>query len=542
MVSGVLPAVLGMIARRPSAGNDTIRAPVATLGRSAEHPVSPPLPARRVGAALTLIVVLALGLRSYGLGDHCLWYDEGFSALMAEAGRLSVWLRDTQPPLYYALLSLWRLASDGDGWLRFLSVILGVATVPVVYALGAALFDRTAGLWSAGLLGVTWAHVQYSRETRMYSLLVLAFAGALWGLVLAVSRQRPIGWVVYATSGVALVYSHALGLLYAVVLAVAFPLLARDLDRWRTWRPWLLANGVIALSFLPWLPIFLERAGNVTSGFWIPPAGTEPPILTTLHSLTVDPIPSLFSILHERVGLPFGRRALGRWVWFAPILLAVLWIVARAPRQDRRATGMLVTVYVLPIAALTAVSLMMQPLLIPRVLLPTVVPVVLLLGAGVGILPGRRVLGHAGLALVATILLLATIYFLRQPPMEDWRALSRELAGAAHPTDLFVFDVDSWLLPSYLVARYDPTGRLARIPQLSLHEIAGRCKGEVGACLNRAVAPYPAGQRVWVVHSHSDTVREHEKVAAWLDERLEGRERHQFTGILLEGATLRSPP
>lgn len=70
------------------------------------------------GLPLTLVVLLALLLRAYRLGHLGFWFDEGASAYLAAAGRLADWEGDVHPPLYVALLSVWRLAADGDVWLR----------------------------------------------------------------------------------------------------------------------------------------------------------------------------------------------------------------------------------------------------------------------------------------------------------------------------------------------------------------------------------------------------------------------------------------
>ncbi len=179
---------------------------------------------------IALVVLLALLLRAYHLGHLGFWYDEGASAYLAEAGRLAVWTRDVHPPLYVALLSVWRLVADGDVWLRSLSVLFGVATVPVVYAIGRALFSPPAGLWAAGLLAVTYFHVKYSQETRMYALVGLLFAGALVG---ARGRGAPGAagrLAVYVICATLLLYSHGIAVVYVAALASLFPLLAPRLD------------------------------------------------------------------------------------------------------------------------------------------------------------------------------------------------------------------------------------------------------------------------------------------------------------------------
>ncbi len=433
--------------------------------------------------------------------------------------------------LTYGLLALWRLASDDDRWLRLLSVAFGCATIPAVYALGAALFSRAAGLWGATLLSVTYVHVRYSQEARMYALMVLLFALALWGLVLATRQERPLGWIVYSIFASMLMYTHGLGSLYVAVLAALFPVLTRDLRSWRTWRPWLLSNATVAALFLPWLAVFLHSTREVSSRFWIQPSGLEPPIFTTLYHFTVN-IPPLSQILSSQFGLTTGN-VLGRWVWFTPILFTLLLTIPRAGRANPRPVLALALAYVLPIAILSAVSLIVAPVLIPRVLLPTVVPIVLLLGSGVDFLSTRRFLNHAVLATVAGVLLLGTVSYHRWAVKEEWRETSHYLDRHAGATDILLFDSDSGM-PSYLVRRYDAQRHLSNLAQLSVPRILAACSDDVGTCLSRAFQPYQPGQVVWVIHSHGEFLRDHGSVQTWLTERLERLEVREFEGILVE--------
>ena len=135
---------------------------------------------RAGGVLLLAITGLGLLLRLYRLDELGFWSDEGFTAWIVGAAPFSEWMRDVHPPLYYALLLVWRSWSDSDWWLRFLSVLFGTSTIPVVYGIGERLFNESAGRWSAALLSVLYIHVTYSQETRMYSLMVLLFSCAFW--------------------------------------------------------------------------------------------------------------------------------------------------------------------------------------------------------------------------------------------------------------------------------------------------------------------------------------------------------------------------
>jgi uncharacterized membrane protein len=488
---------------------------------------------------IALVVLLALLLRAYHLGHLGFWYDEGASAYLAEAGRLAVWTRDVHPPLYVALLSVWRLVADGDVWLRSLSVVFGVATVLVVHAIGRALFSPAAGVWAAGLLAVIYFHVKYSQETRMYALMGLLFAGALWGLVVAVRRARPVGWTVYVICAALLLYSHGIAVVYVATLAALFPLLAPRLDgRWG-WRPWLVAHLAVGVLFLPWTAEALRDAHQVSRGFWIPPpAGPEPPLFSTLQLITVAPIPALSAVLRSRLGLS-APAVLGRWVWFVPVLAATLWVIARLARRDAAATRALVAAYTLPILLLTGLGLTVAPVLIPRVLLPTVIPIALLLGAGVDCVSRSRRVSHGVLAGVAAVLLLATVCYYEWGVKEEWREASRYLAERASPGDLLLLDVDESPVADYLLRRYEPSGRLASLATLSIGQVLETCRDEPAACLSRALDAHRAREAVWVLKAHTELRPRHDLVDAWLAAELEPLETRELDAIQVERARMR---
>ncbi len=89
------------------------------------------------------VLVLAAALRCYRLDGQSLWYDEGVSAFMTTRGPVEIAraaAADIHPPLYYWLLAAWAVPfGNGEIALRALSVVLGTASVWVVWRLGRAL-------------------------------------------------------------------------------------------------------------------------------------------------------------------------------------------------------------------------------------------------------------------------------------------------------------------------------------------------------------------------------------------------------------------
>jgi len=221
-----------------------------------------------------LLTLLAAGLRLYRLGDKSIWWDEGFSVFLARmplAEMLAATAHDTHPPVYYALLHLWRLAAgDSEVAVRLLSALAGVLLAPLAYRLVRPLAGQRAALAALGLVAINRLLIWYSQEVRQYALAAcLALASAI--LASALWRKRT-GWGLWA----AYVAVNAAGLLTlylfsSVLLAqnLAFVLaLWRAPQKRRLALTWFSAQAAVGLACLPWVLYYLPRAPHT----FVPPS------------------------------------------------------------------------------------------------------------------------------------------------------------------------------------------------------------------------------------------------------------------------------
>jgi 4-amino-4-deoxy-L-arabinose transferase-like glycosyltransferase len=220
---------------------------------------------------LGVLILMALGLRLGRLTFQPLWWDEGWSLYFASADVGTLLERtavDIHPPLYYMLLHLWiGLFGSSVVAVRLLSVLIGVATVPVLYLVARRLMGEGGGLVAAFLLAISPFHIYYSQEVRMYGLVALFGLGATYfalrwsGGPASGSRW---GWLGYILAATAALYSqyYAAFLLLALNLAVLIQWFrapsteAREggSRQWvRTLLPWLAAQMMVAVLYLPWL-------------------------------------------------------------------------------------------------------------------------------------------------------------------------------------------------------------------------------------------------------------------------------------------------
>jgi mannosyltransferase len=241
-------------------------------------------PVRRVHW-LTLFLLLVAGavVRVLFLALKPFWFDECFSAEVARMNWSNflhlLWWREANMSLYYLLLRVWLRfephlelhfgTHDGqiEFFIRSLSVLMAVATIPAIYWLARQLYDRRVALIAAALLTFNAYSVRYSQEARSYALFLLLAtlsSGFLIALLRAPTRRNRIG---YALVSVLAVYAHFYALLLLVTHWLALRRLrsARGIDQPTQSGPPLAAQIrrvwiTIGLAVLPLL-IFVAKTG-----------------------------------------------------------------------------------------------------------------------------------------------------------------------------------------------------------------------------------------------------------------------------------------
>lgn len=227
---------------------------------------------RRDLAAIAAILAFATILRLFKMTAAAIWFDEAVAITFAALpwpemfGRLP---DDILPPLYFAVLKVWQgVFGDSVIALRTLSIAFGVAAVWVCHAfvldIGGRTFARTAALFVA----VNPFQIHYSREVRMYAMGVfLVLLGSLL-LARALMRRELRWWIGYGIAAAASLLTHY----YLVFSIVAQGLVATVIgvraamqgDR-RILKSGLIAAGVAACLFLPWVPALLEQQRHFQS-------------------------------------------------------------------------------------------------------------------------------------------------------------------------------------------------------------------------------------------------------------------------------------
>jgi mannosyltransferase len=156
------------------------------------------------------------------------------------------------PPAHFYVLHAW-FAVFGPGIVRgrWLSVIFGLAAVPVLYLLGRYLFDRTTGLIAALLLSLAPLPVVYSQIARPYSMHLFLSLCATYLFIVAVRERDPRYWWGFVACAALTVYTLYYGVFVIGALAASLVWIRR---RHRVPLAWLLGGAaLISAVYLPWL-------------------------------------------------------------------------------------------------------------------------------------------------------------------------------------------------------------------------------------------------------------------------------------------------
>ncbi len=558
-----------------TAGFDTPATSPKSVGRR---------PALMPRFAVVSAVIAAAALRAFDVDLMSLWTDEGLSfyrtgldvrgILAGEIPLNALITRDVQPPAYLLLLSGWLglLGASGATMIfaaKWLSILVSLPTVALVWAATRRWAGFRAAAWAAWLAALSPIYLWYAHEVRTYTLAITlgslaTYAG--WRALEAFDllgpgshdRGRPhldplnairsphraaLGWSAIAVSADALLaWTHYLGFFvigfHALGLVVAFgwwwmnsyrrratgdsaraSLRTRSSGRW-----WAIAAAVVvAMAASPLVPYAVERLGT----------GAEKdqrfyPIWVMARDGLRD-----FAL-----GRAVDHGGLGwqlAWTWWLMAALALLgaWHMwQRRPAAAIAATGWLIA----PTIAFFALTLIQARYQGVRHILLQSPPYYILVAAGIAALGryGGRIAGRVPLALrginpAAILPILAGAVALGamawadhayhvDPTFhkDDLRGLADHVRRRAVPGDALVLS-DPVLEHVFHV--YDPGIPIVSVPP---YLADGRFDDRPAA--DHLEPLFEAHKRLWLMTPHDD-------VLEWLDDNATIVERTAFRGL-----------
>jgi mannosyltransferase len=378
---------------------------------------------------LFLLLVVAFSLRIVELRTRSFWLDEAASSMLAHVDWHSfvraLSHRQANMALYYVFLRAWVYVGDSESWIRFLSVIFGVAAIPVIYRVGELVLGPRCGRIAALLLAVHAFHIAYSQEARGYSLAVLLALLSCYFFLRLMNSKTNWTWVAYVLSSVLMVYTQVLGmsLLLAQWLYAAF--------RWNTWnnkKRTLWAVATIGLFVTPLLALLILNSDRSQLA-WMNQTS-----VSTLRNVLLDlsgrggtPLLVLDLILLAGSGLLRSRKN-GLHSRPRSVTYVFLWFWA-----------------FMPVMLIALISLR-WPIMQTRYLIVCLPAFLLLVADGLAQVRWRVVFIAVLMVMVALLLTGASSYLRSRGDLEhsdNWRDATHYILAQAQPGDAILFPYSS---------------------------------------------------------------------------------------------------
>lgn len=358
-------------------------------------------------AALLLILAVGFVVRVWDLAGESFWWDEYTSLMHLRAPDLLQFLdlnRTLDPatlPLYYTLEYLWYHAF-GQSYdnLRYLSILIGLAGVALLYVLGRRMFGEGGGLVAAACMALSPIHAFHAQGIRMYVLMTLLGLWSAYSFVRLLEDRTARWWLLHGLGNLLLLWTHPFALLLPGVEGLFLLCF-----RYRSPKFVAAWAGVNALAVLP-LVGYLS-----TVRFW-PKNRIEfevPAIREWLGDVFADDVISLtyqlrvpgeaWRPLRDVRGIMDGVLI----VMIAVVLILAL-VGARRNRRKSEPVAFLLLWLIVPPLVLYLLSVVWRPCIMPRYTLPSSLALYLLVAAASASLRRR----WAGIALAVVFLSLTT--------------------------------------------------------------------------------------------------------------------------------------
>ncbi|HEY1273440.1 MAG TPA: glycosyltransferase family 39 protein, partial [Thermoleophilaceae bacterium] len=153
---------------------------------------------------------------------------------------------DLSPPLFFMLAWVTHGLGDPAESLRLVSLLSGLAAIPLTYLLGVRTVGRPAALVAAALMTLSPFLIYYTTEARAYGVTLLLVLLSTLTLLRALDSERWWWWAAYAVCSCAAIYAH-----YTPVYLLAAQFVWAFFARPRARLPLIAANAAVALAYIP---------------------------------------------------------------------------------------------------------------------------------------------------------------------------------------------------------------------------------------------------------------------------------------------------
>jgi hypothetical protein len=175
-----------------------------------------------------IIFIVACFIRLLYL-NSAFWYDEACSWFVAKLNFPSeilnyLWNSDLQhTPLYFFILHFWiKLFGSSEAAIQSLSVIFGIATIPLSFITSKKLTTIKNAIIISGIISVCPILVYFSSEARMYSLVTFLVLLSLNYLIDFEQKNNTKSLIKLVITNILIPYTFVGGILYNISLTICY--------------------------------------------------------------------------------------------------------------------------------------------------------------------------------------------------------------------------------------------------------------------------------------------------------------------------------
>lgn len=228
-----------------------------------EHPI----------VELSLILILAIIIKGWNIGETDLGFDESFSLYNAQLPISSIIPLLTQgdnPPLWELLLHYWiSIFGIAESNIRVLSLVFNVVTIIPLYFIGERFIGKRAGILVSLLFVFSSFSLFLTHEARVYSLIGFLASWSVYFYLKILNDQDSIKSLVFlSVVNILIIYSHYIAVWLIIVQVLIYllnPSIRKKLGKNYRWH-------IISL-FLFFLPltsvIYARLLDSGVKGTWI---------------------------------------------------------------------------------------------------------------------------------------------------------------------------------------------------------------------------------------------------------------------------------
>ena len=454
-------------------------------------------------AFLGVLVCLGFILRIYRLGEQSAWCDEcnyfwlSTPDLATYLAIVRFWGPDNLP-LYYIVHYAWctvfgiSLVSA-----RMMTVLCGIACIPLAFALGRRVYDARAGWIAAVCTALSPMQIWHAQSMRPYGLAIPLVLLTLYALLRA--REGYRWWCVTFAANVLLLWIHPFMALLIPVQCLY--LLGTRPHGLRRAAAWALANLLVVIPPFLWMWPRLSEVPDARYDHF-----TLPGLWKVLVDLVGDDVMRYSG--EFSIGEPGWVKSVPEYAFLGPAagvgLMVVLGVftvwalpkaLARWRAGDARSVLILGTIYI-PVLALVCLSYMWRPCVETRHTPYATIALYVVAGGVISSLR-RPAVRYLALAVLLGLLIHETAFFVSGVSRTCWNPAARSIQAQQKPRDIIlVRGTIHWAQDAFMANRVDRS--IPAVPALTIEAVCQKTIAFFREEERQGVGPNEAG-RVWAV-------------------------------------------